>query len=268
MLTLPTDHFSSSQLDTVRMCGERYRFSYIEGIKVPPRGTMLTGSGVHDGAAARHIERMTNDTEMKRGDVVDLSVASFDERLENEGIAEEEGRGKKAVEGECRDQTATLAGGFADLIAPNIPNPIAVEEKFELDVASLGIKFVGFMDVVTDDDGTVTIEDLKTGAKKHGQDAVDSSDQLSWYAMGWQATRGKLPDAVGLRSLRELKAGPKQDLVLGTRTDDHVKKLLRIIDVTCRAISAGVFIPAPPSAWWCSPKWCGYWNRCRYRGGK
>ena len=271
MLTLPSDHYSPSQSGMYRKCGEQYRLRYVEGLRMPPAGAMLTGTGVHDGAAARHIERMNHDTEMPRQDVIDVSVASFDDRLDDEGIelrGEEATIGKEIVVAEARDKTAILAGGYSDLIAPQVPHPIAVEERFELDVEALGIKLVGIMDLAQDVEGLVAMEDLKTGKKKHGQADVDASDQLTFYAMGWQATRGKLPDSVALRSLRELKAGPKQDLVTGVRTADHVLKLLRIITVTCQAISAGVFIPAPPDAWWCSEKWCGYWNRCRYRGGK
>lgn len=268
MLTLPTDHVSPSQIDTYRMCGERYRLRYIEGLKVPPRAAMLTGTGVHDGAAGRHQQRMDHDTEMPRNDVIDRSVAKFDDRIEEDGIAEEEGRSRADVTGEARDKTATLAGGFSDLVAPSIMNVLAVEENVKLDVEALGVQFVGFLDVAHAPEGLTIIEDLKTGKKKQGQADVDASDQLTWYAMAWQATRGQLPDAVGLRSLRELKRGPTQDLVTTARTDDHVTKLLRIISNVCQNISAGAFAPAPPMAWWCSPEWCGYWGRCRYRGGK
>jgi hypothetical protein len=271
MLTLPTDYFSPTQDGMYRRCGEQYRQRYVEGIKVPPAGSMLMGGGVHSGAAARNLERMNHDTEMPRRDVIDFAVSAYDERLDDEGIelrGDEATRGRNAVVGDYRDQTATLAGGFSELVAPQIMHPVAVEEKIELDVEKLGIKFVGILDVAQESNRVVMLEDLKCGSKLHGQDAVDGSDQLTFYAMAWQQTRGRLPDAVGLRSLRDLARGPKQTLVIGHRTDDHIVKLLRIISTTVRAISAGSFVPAPPGAWWCSEKWCGYWNRCRYRGGK
>ncbi len=271
MITLPSDHFSPTQLDMARRCGEQYRLRYVEGLTMPPAGSMLMGGGVHSGAAARHVERMEHDREMPRRDVIDVAVTAYDERLDDEGIelrGDEETRGKNAVVGDYRDQTATLAGAFSDLVAPQVMHPVAVEEKIELDVEMLGIKFVGVLDVAQEYGNVTTLEDLKCGSKLHGQDAVDGSDQLTFYAMGWQTTRGRLPDAVGLRSLRELKRGPTQTLVIGHRTDDHVVKLLRIISATVRAISAGSFVPAPPGAWWCSKRWCGYWHMCRYRGGK
>jgi hypothetical protein len=267
-LTLPTDHLSPSQIDTYRQCGERYRLRYCEGLKIPPRGAMLTGTGVHGGAAGRHRQRMQDDTEMPRRDVIDLSVSKFDERVDEEGIAEEPGRGKADVVDEARDDTATLAGGFSDLVAPQVMNPIAVEERVELDVESLGIQFVGVLDLAHVPEHLTYLEDLKCGSKKHGQADVDTSDQLTWYAMAWERLRGELPHFVGLRSLRELQAGPTQDLVVSVRTDDHIVKLLRIISNVLRNISKGSFAPAPSIAWWCSPEWCGYWRVCRYRGGK
>lgn len=268
---LPLEHLSISQLDMVRRCGEQYRLRYVEGIRMPPAGAMLSGGGVHEGAAARHRIRQGQDIEMPRADVVDYSVSKFDERLENEGIelrGEEKTVGKDKVIGEYRDLTAELGGAVSDLIAPQVMKPIAVEERVELDVPALDTKFLGFIDLVHVVDDVEIIEDLKSGSKKHGQDAVDGSDQLTMYALGWKVQQGRLPGQVGLRSLRKLKKGPVEDLVVGTRTDDDITKLLRIISTTARAISAGVFIPAPPGVWWCSKKWCGYWGICKYRGGK
>lgn len=268
ILTLPTDHSSPSQVGMALKCGEQFRQRYVEGVRLPPRAAMLTGSGVHKGAEARNRQRMDDDTEMPRDDVIDLSVSAFDERVEEEGLAEEPGRSKADVEGEGRDNTRDLAGGFADLVAPQIMSPVAVEQRFEIEVESLGINLVNILDVVQIDEGLVVLEDLKCGNKKHGQDAVDASLQLTWGAMSWRHANGQFPDHVGLRSLRKLKRGPAQDLVTGTRNDDDVAKLLRVIGKVCRTISAGVFMPASPDAWWCSPDWCGYWGRCRYRGGK
>jgi hypothetical protein len=272
MLTLPRDHVSPSQVGLYLRCGEAYRLSYVQGIKIPPAARMVTGTGVHEGASARHTVRLQRDEEMPRRDVIDYSVSKFDERLDEDGIAEEDGRGKDQVVGEARDKTATLASGFCDLIAPQVMHPIAVEDKAELEIASLGVKLVNITDVVNAPEGPefVVLEDLKCGSKLHGQAEVDASLQLTWNALGWQKTggNGRMPHRVGLRSLRELAAGPKQDLVTSTRTEGDVVRLLRIIDNVCRSISAGVFPPASDMGWWCSPKQCGYWRMCRYRGGK
>jgi len=30
--------------------------------------------------------------------------------------------------------------------------------------------------------------------------------------------------------------------------------------VTLAAIKTGIFPPTNPDSWWCSEKWCGYWD--------
>ncbi len=42
---------------------------------------------------------------------------------------------------------------------------------------------------------------------------------------------------------------------------------LRALDTVRVAVESAYerleFLPAPLGAWWCSARWCGYWERCR-----
>jgi len=279
-IVLPTDHLSPSQVGMYTKCGEQYRRRYVEGERRPPEVAMLVGRGVHGGAEGRHRRVMDTGEEMPRADVVDLAVAVYDGDVDEAGevdLGAEADRGTDIVIGEARDRTATLAGCFADKVAPQIRYPIAVEEQIEIPVERLGISLLGYLDVAheredlvayPEGDSAVIVEDLKTGTKTRSQADVDGDRQLSWYAMGWRHRTGTLPHGVGIRQVLSQKRGPKAVLVESQRTDDHVAALLKTINAVAVGISAGVFPPAPDGAWWCSARWCGYYSTCPYVVGK
>ena len=74
---------------------------------------------------------------------------------------------------------------------------------------------------------------------------------------------GKAPDAVWFDSLVKTKT-PKAVSMSSTRTDDDFKSLLLRMERACMAIQSGIFIPADPSDWICSPRWCGYYDGCPF----
>jgi hypothetical protein len=250
---------------------------YVRRDRRPPQLKWIKGSGPHKGAELRHRQRLEQDTEMPRPDVIDASVAHYDHRLEKEGVelnAAEKSEGKANAIGAARDAVATMAGCFSDEIAPRIMRPIAVEQRIKFPIAKTGIDFLGILDLAHIETvnlrvGPVertTLEDLKTGKKARSQADVDSDDQLSWYAMGWRQVRGELPDAVGIRQIKELKKGPTPHWTESTRTADDVRRLLRTIGAVGRAISLGMFPPCSTLGWWCSEDQCGWYNVCPYRG--
>jgi hypothetical protein len=128
-------------------------------------------------------------------------------------------------------------------------------------VPQLGLDFTGRIDVVHTSDDRVIVEDLKTGKRAVPQRDADVSSQLAWYAMLWRYETGRLPDAVGLRSVTERGSEIRES----TRTEDDLARLLSTIEVAWQGISAGIFPPAHEGAWWCSPQSCGYHSDCQFR---
>jgi hypothetical protein len=274
---LPTDHFSPSQLGTYLRCPFQYYMRYVKHDRRPPKLSWLKGSGPHKGSELRNRQRMEADTEMPRGDVIDASVAHYDHRLEKEGVElsrQEKAEGEKNVIGSTRDTVASMAGCFSDVIAPKIMKPIAVEQKISFPIAKTGIDFLGILDLAHIETGPglvdraerLVLEDLKTGKKARSQGDVDADDQLTWYAMGWRQLHGELPDAVGIRQIKELKKGPTPHWTESTRNADDVRRLLRIIGSVGRSITLGIFPPCSTMGWWCSEDQCGWYNVCPFRG--
>jgi hypothetical protein len=132
--------------------------------------------------------------------------------------------------------------------------------------ARKGIDLCGEMDIRETDGTTVIIRDSKTSGKSPNKSAADDSDQLSCYAVAETVLNKKLPDAVILDYLvqtpkrKDLKHVP---LVSKRDAKDNQVFLNGFVAVQ-HAIKTGVFLPANPDWWGCSPKYCPYWDRCEY----
>lgn len=48
-MSLPKDHLSVTQVRMYLRCPARYYYHYVQGIKLPPSGSMLLGRAVHSG---------------------------------------------------------------------------------------------------------------------------------------------------------------------------------------------------------------------------
>jgi hypothetical protein len=133
-----------------------------------------------------------------------------------------------------------------------------------------GFDFVGEFDIVerykkdTMDNGseTLVIRDTKTSKKSPSENTAHESNQLSAYALAAKVLDGKLPDAVKLDYLIDLKKETKTMTLESHRDEqDTVAYLNRVVN-GITSIRSGVFVPAPDTAWWCSQKWCAYHHLC------
>jgi len=138
--------------------------------------------------------------------------------------------------------------------------------------AKEGFDFVGEMDITEEYEKdvmdetygvkTFVVRDTKTSGKSPAENTAHESHQLSAYALAAQVLDGRLPDALKLDYLIDLKRGTKT-MTLETHRDERdtaafMDRLVRGIV----SIRSGVFMPAPDVAWYCSQKWCAYWDRC------
>jgi hypothetical protein len=57
---------------------------------------------------------------------------------------------------------------------------------------------------------------------------------------------------------------PKLQSLPTTRGPEDWANLLRRIYLMLTQIHTGLFPPCDPSAWICSPQWCGYFWTCKY----
>lgn len=260
----PTDkpYISPHRLEMYCKCGEQYRRRYIEGDKTPPGVFAHRGSGLHGAMKLNFAQKIQSQRDLPARDLVDASVAEFENALAREGVQlseEEESRGVSAVLAEAKDDTAVYAEAFARLQAPDY-QPLLVEERVRIELPSASHDLLGYLDLM---DTQNRIVDFKTAAKSKPADEADKSVQLTAYAAA-AMVRGLPPAEVRLDVLVGLKKGVKRQILSSSRGRADYQALVNRMNMVLSGISLGVFAPATPGSWWCSPKWCGYWRTCPY----
>lgn len=258
-------YISASQLSMFERCGLQYQFRYLENRKIPPGVAMIKGVGVHGGARANFEQKKVSHKDLTRKDIIDISITEF-ERSASQGILltkEEESVGYNKIIATAKDSVVTLSGIFADQVAP-IYQPKFVEETHRIIVPNSEYDLLAIMDLATED-GLVV--DLKTGSKKKPESEIQVSAQLTFYALIYKALTGQLPKAVRLEMLVD-KKNPERQLLEGIREMRDLQMLISRINRMVDAISKGAFLPAEPTSFWCTRRFCGYANICDCFSGK
>lgn len=259
---------SHSRYNLARKCGMQYEFRYLQGIIAPPRAVMVAGSAVDSATDQNLTRKMDTGETMPAEEVADLAADSLETRWQYEEIAldeEEEERGAAQVKADMKDAAVNLSVLHAGSLAQKI-EPTAIQRHFEVDLQPAGYSAVleGYIDI-EEQDGRV-IRDLKTKPKggSVSADAASQSVQLEFYALARAARTGEVPEELWLDYLVAYKRGPEVRLS-GAKVDEELpQRALNRIESFVRGIELGYFPPARPEDWWCSEKWCGWWNLCPY----
>lgn len=251
---------SSTRLDMFCKCPEAFRRRYIEGEIIPPGVSMLKGTGVHRGAQVNFTQKLETHRDLPAKDIVDAAVAGF-QAEQKAGVsftAEEMARGVANVVGEAIDEVAEMASLHARQQAPDY-QPVLIEKMVEIILPTVDL--VGVVDLADDQDRVV---DFKTAGKSKSQGDADSSTQLTIYSALYKAETGRDAKELRLDTIVRTKRDTKRQVLTTHRDVKDLTSLGYRIEVVQNAIEAGAFPPATPGAWWCAPKWCGYWKTCRY----
>lgn len=255
-------HISPSQIESYTRCGEAYRRRYIEGERIPPGVALVRGSSLHKGAEVNFVQKIRSRQDMRPDDIIGVAVHTFENKVKNEGIwlsPEEQTVGEKKIIGAGKDATVRLTRLFATDLAPRVqPKEVEIEHRIELPNSSHDL--LGRLDLVDENDA---IDDLKTSAKKACPEDVDKNTQLTFYALTFQNKYKKPPTEIRYSQLVDTKE-PQVNVVKTTRTRADFEALVNRINAVIRGVNAGIFTPAMPGSWWCSPKFCGYWATCAY----
>lgn len=256
-------YFSPTQLDMLTRCGEQYRRRYIEGEKIPPGAALLQGAAMHDVAATNFRQKIYSARDLKVDDMVEMADANFTSKLAGEGIwlsAEERSRGQDVVIEESRARARGFAQIHAQQQAPDY-QPEMVEERHQIELPG-PYDLLGILDLA---DNKKRLVDLKTASRKKYGDDAEKSVQLTVYAAIYRQKRGEMPSEIRLDVAVQTAAGNCSRQVLATtRARGDFEALINRINTAARIVQAGAFMPAEPGNWICSPKFCGYWDTCRY----
>lgn len=264
-----------SALGMFARCGEQFRRRYVEGERIPPGVAAVVGTGVHLAVGADLREKMTEGTllpaEAVEAAARDGVIHGFEADLT---LTEEEAAAgpKAAHQGAAIDRAVRLARLHHAEAAPTI-QPVAVERPFALDLtaplAARGVDYpldlAGTMDVESDGgDAPNVIRDTKTKDKTPPAGLAETSLQLAAYSYAKKTLDGVHASRLALDCLVDLKTPKYVAVESPAVTGSRESALLNRIAVIGRALESGIFAPADPDAWWCSKRFCGYWETCPF----
>lgn len=261
MTEFPVQHLSPSSIAMFGRCGRQYMYRYLEGLIIPPGISAIRGTGTHQGVETNLRSIMDDGSPAPIEAVADACRDKINAEWERgvRLLPDEQGQPESTLRGVAVDEAIRLSRTHYDSIAPNL-RPVQIERWFELEIPDLPCTIKGRIDL-QEESG---IRDLKTGKAYPAEDAASRSPQLTWYALAAQALDGTPPDYVALDHLVLTKNGVTIRQQLSTRDPiDFSREIVRARLIT-ESIEHGAFHPAQPDHWCCTPRWCGYWNRCPY----
>lgn len=253
------DFLTKSMLGQFARCPAQFERRYINNEIIPPGISARQGSGVHKGAEVNHLQKIASRKDLPLDVIQDAARDHYVSLVKNEGVfisKSEVGETQKLLAAGL-DNTVRLAKLYTEELAPTI-QPVMAEERLFFDCQ--GIPLSGQLDVLTEDD---RLPDLKTASKSKSQSEADVSIDLTMYA-GLVANHiGKWPEEVSLDVLVNSKE-PKLQILRSTRGPKDWLVFMERVKVVWAQIHTGLFPPCEPNSWICSPKWCGYFESCRY----
>jgi hypothetical protein len=232
-------HLSHSRINRYLHCPEQYRLYYVENLRLRVLAANLVFGQVIHQALAGFFKTKTD------------PVSIFEE-------AWNQLRGVELAYGQYDSWEKLAAAGegllrqFLTDEVPRLTDIEGSEEGFTLTVTTLGIPFVGVIDLMARLDGTRTVIDFKTAAKAYEEHTVALSDQLTAYVLA-------RPDAeqVALCVFVKTKV-PRIEWHVSRRTPAEITDYLTKAELVGQAITARHFYKRP--GWWCSS--CDYLPVC------
>lgn len=260
----PQLHYSHLSMFT--RCGEQYRRRYLEGIIIAPGMALHVGVGTHASVELNLKAKLATGALLPQDAVQDAARDGVVKSIEASGVtldADEKAAGLKAAQGAAVDMAVALSIVHHLQVAPKV-NPAHIERPWVLELRGSKYDLAGRIDIQETGEAATpgTIRDTKTCARSPAAGDADSKDQLTMYALAALTLDGAIPPLV-MDYLVKTKV-PKAVTQSTVRTQEDLGVLLRRIEVMISAIQHGVFVPASQENWWCSPRWCGYFDSCPY----
>lgn len=248
-------HVSPSQINTWLKCQMQWYFRYIEGLKVPSSGAQFTGTTYHKTLAHNYEQKVETKQDIPATDAQEYCAEAFDS-----GLTETEVQFDGDKPGEMKDKAVRAVALHVTERAPAL-EPVTVEKKWELPLTG-DTTLMCITDMTTTDHAII---DHKFSSRAKNEADLPNDIQANLYQwmmreieplepwrFTWEvAVAGKTPKTQTL----SIESKPKElewfhQLAKGT------------VAAIGQATESGVFVPNP-NGWWCSPKWCGYYDRCR-----
>lgn len=246
------DHLSYSQVNTYLTCPLRYKLQYVDQIPPEFRSAALAfGSGIHEAVGAFYHQHLLGDT-LRVDQMLDVYREAWRNGGEHE-IRFFNGDNEGSLLEKAQQMLSVLHTAFDPTIAV-----LGVEEFFEFNIEGLP-SFCGYIDLIEQDrDGSISIVDLKTAARKPSAPQVGKNLQLTAYSLGAEAI-GFDPERLSLRlDVLTKTKDPQMVRMETTRTDPDRERFVRLVRHVWNGIEREVWFPKED--WHCSQ--CAWGEPC------
>lgn len=259
---IPKGVISPSGFGSYRICPRRYEFSYVLGIINPPGIAMVKGKTIHKGAEIVH--RHTIDHKERIGlEEASQRVSDYFEKEKSD--IEDWGDTDPGV---FKDNTLANFQIYYTTAVPLI-RPVAAEKPFAMLIGVVPVRgVIDLIDQVPDEyamredpeappPDIEVVSDLKTTKQRWSESKVNHDAQLTIYSI--------VEDTPYVRVdlLLDQKSGCKYSPLRALRDVNEKRLLIEDIEEVVDCIKKGVFPRCDPTHWACTPKFCGYYTRCR-----
>ena len=259
--------FSHTALQTYAKCPEQWRRRYVEGHKIAPGFSFVRGRAAHEGHAHDLRHKREHGRRASVEELLDITGDAVKAELSGELTVTEEERqeGIAAIKKRTLEQSRQAVKMLNATVTP-ILEPKDVERKHTMRLQNLpGFEVVMYPDLVTH--GSLEVHDLKVVSKSPSKDAAETSTQLTLYSLGVQAVN-QAPSQEQQLTHVVMTRNPKIVVQRVQNTAEDQRRVVNRAAHIIKSIQAGSFPPAPEGAWWCSRRWCGYYDTCPFvRGG-
>lgn len=255
-----------SMLNMALRCGEQFRRRYMEGEVIPPGIAAGRGTGLHYANKVNLTAKIRTGEDLPISDIKDATRDGYVRAFQSGVYLKKDDLPKKdKLLNDGLDDALRCAEVYRSSIAPDI-KPVTVEQPFKIDVG-LALPLAGTMDIQQD----ARVDDLKTAAKKWNDGQIEKEIQPPFYSLAYEIETQTRPTFhYHIMIARRGKDGTPTSTDYQTQemtpTDAHYSALYSKLDLFIKMVQAGLYPPANPASWWCSPDWCGYYYTCSFVG--
>lgn len=240
------DHLSFSSISKYLKCHRQWKHKYIDGWEEPDSEALLFGKVWHE--MIRYGIEEKNNNLLDNWYVVCEGWNDTNAEIQQQELIE---LGEKML----------FNPVVSKVIKELKPMPESIERKFDLHIPGVEIPVIGYIDMI--EENTMIPIDFKTASKKWSDGQADSDLQATFYIAAMeQAGMIKLPHAFKYIIFTKTSK-PTVQIIETERTAAHVFELHEMINDVWQAIKSKSFGKCDPGMWWCSEKWCGFYDRCK-----
>lgn len=253
---MPKPYLSWSQASQYLKCGKQYRLQRID--KIPPayprNGAAFCGQLGHKALEHNYLQKIDTGNDLQPDDVADVFATLFDAEPDLESIQWVGERPQTA-----RDNTIRALQAHVRDLSPTI-QPLAVEQRILIDLGDrVPFDLLTILDLVTVDHRVV---DSKFYGRMKSQKDADADGQMTLYALAYLSKYDDLPAELAL-AVSTRTHSPETKMIATRRTWEQISwQLENQLKPIYAAIAAG-FFPARDDGWWCSKKWCAFYEQCK-----